>query len=300
MDILSDILEKIRLSSVVYFKSDFSPPWGMDIPKGPFAQFHLVTQGSCLARIGGETFPLEAGDVLVFPMGGEHWLADQETSKRENGPKVVRAIMNGKPLFQGQAAATTLVCGHFDFDRTVDHPLLKELPEFIHISQDEKKELSWLQGIADLVIEEAEKKWEGSQLISNKLGEVLFVHTLRAYFNRGAKSGFVAALQDRRIGKALREIHNAPEANWQLLSLARIAGMSRTGFSKRFKDLLGDTPLNYITHWRMLRARELLILGSQSVGEIAHAVGYSSEAAFNRVFKKRMALTPLKFRQSRA
>lgn len=300
MDVLSDILEKIRLTSVVYFKSDFTSPWGMDIPKGPYAQFHLVTQGSCLARIGGTTLPVEAGDILVFPTGREHWLADQETSKRENGPKVVRAIMDGKPLFQGQAAATTLVCGHFDFDRTVDHPFIKELPEFIHISQHEKRELSWLQGITDLVIEEAEKKWEGSQLISNKLGEVLFVHTLRAYFKRGAISGFVAALQDGRIGKALRAIHNTPEADWQLLSLAQVAGMSRTGFSKRFKDLLGDTPLNYITHWRMLRAGELLTFGSQSVGEIAHAVGYSSEAAFNRVFKKRMALTPLKFRQSRA
>lgn len=301
MDVVSDVLEKVKLSSTVYFKSKFSTPWGMDVPKGPFAQFHMVTQGQCVLKTEGRSFELFAGDIVVFPLGASHWLADFEASKRKKGQDVVQAILSGKSLFEGNHVTTTLVCGHFDFDRTMDHPFIKELPELIYISDAEKREFLWLERISDLVIQEAGKEQAGSHLIVNKLGEILFIHTLRAYIQKSkGEKGFIAALQDERIGKVLKAIHASPEKDWQLVSLARIAGMSRTSFSNRFKNLLGNTPLNYITLWRMLRAMELLAESNKPVGEIAHDVGYQSEAAFNRVFKKRIALTPLKFRQSHA
>jgi AraC-like DNA-binding protein len=299
MDVISDVLSKIKLSSVVYFKSDFSEPWGMDIPKGPFAQFHIITKGQCILRTKNRSVQLFAGDIIVFPLGASHWLANNENSKLYNGQDVVQSILLGKSLFRGDKLSTTLVCGHFEFDKGFDHPFIKELPSIIHIEDTDLKQFSWLKSISNLVIQEAEKEQPGSGVIINKLGEILFVHTLRAYIEKNKSSnGFIAAIQDERISKVLREIHASPENNWQLEQLAQIAGMSRTSFANRFKELIGDTPFSYLTQWRLLQAKELLKESSLSVGEIAEQVGYRSEAAFNRIFKKRMYQTPLKFRQN--
>ena len=298
MDILSDVLSKVKLSSTVYFKSDFSDPWGMDVPKGPFAQFHIVTKGHCMLKTKDTSLQLFTGDIVVFHFGASHWIANNEKSKRYQGLEVVEAILSGKALFEGDQLSTTLVCGHFEFDRTVVHPFINELPAMIHISNDDVKQFSWLKNITELVIDEAAKEKSGSSVIVNKLGEILFIHTLRALIEKNnLKTGFMAAMQDERISKVLKEIHTHPENDWQLEKLAQIAGMSRTSFINRFKSLIGDTPFNYVTQWRILQAKELLAESNLPVGEIAEQVGYQSEAAFNRVFKKNVEQTPLKFRQ---
>ncbi len=298
MDILSDILKKVKLSSAVYFNAGFSSPWGMDIPNGPFAQFHIVTKGQCLLKTKSNYIQLFAGDIVVFPFGTSHWLADNESSERKSGQDVVQSIWNDTSLFKGDTIATTLVCGHFEFDRNIDHPFMKALPEFIHIDNSERKEISWLQNISNLIIQETDTKNSGSDIIITKLGEVLFIHTLRAFIQRkNVDHGFLAAMQDERIHKALTAIHNSPKTDWQLSSLAQISGMSRTSFSNQFKTLVGETPMIYITKWRILHAKELLIESEKTVGEIGEQVGYQSEAAFNRVFKKYTSQTPLKYRQ---
>ncbi len=299
MDILSNILSKVKLTSVVYFKSDFYEPWGMEIPKGPFAQFHIVTKGQCVLKTKGKSIQLFVGDIVVFPLGESHWLANNEESKRYNGQDVVKSILSGKSFFEGDKLSTTLVCGHIEFDKSLGHPFIKELPSIIHINDTDLKQFYWLKSIIDLVIEEAAKEQSGSGSIVNKLGEILFVHTLRAYIEKNKSgNGFVAAIQDKRISKVLKEIHSTPQNDWRIEQLAKIAAMSRTSFSNRFKQLTGETPFNYITQWRLLIAKELLEESSLSVGEIAEQVGYQSESAFNRVFKKREFLTPLKFRQN--
>lgn len=299
MDILSDILSKVKLSSVVYFKSDFSEPWGMDIPKGPFAQFHIVTKGQCVLKTRDESIRLFAGEIVVFPFGASHWLANNEKSNRHPGQEVVQSILSGKSLFEGNQISTTLVCGHFEFDRSLDHPFIKELPAIIHIQDTDLKQFSWLKSITDLVIEEARKEQAGSGIIVNKLGEILFVHILRVFMEKNkSTNGFIAAIQDERISRVLKEIHSSAQKDWSLEQLAQIAAMSRTSFANRFKSLTGETPFNYITQWRLLIAKELLEESTLSVGEIAEQVGYQSEAAFNRVFKKRISQTPLKFRKS--
>ena len=298
VDVLSDILSKVKLSSTIYFNSDFSEPWGMEVSKGPFAQFHIVTRGQCLLKTNNVSIQLFAGDIVVFPHGASHWLADNEKSNRRNGLEVVESIIAGKSFFNGDKLSTSLVCGHFDFDNEFDHPFIKELPSIIHIKDNDLKQFSWLKNIAELVIQESSKNQSGSSLIVNKLGEVLFIHALRAYINRyNLKSGFVAAMQDERISRVLKEIHTSAQKDWTIDQLAQIAAMSRTSFANRFKALTGETPFNYLTQWRMLNAEELLKESRISVGEIAERIGYQSEAAFNRVFKKRTNKTPLKFRQ---
>jgi len=299
MDPLSEVFTKIKLSSAVYFKSDFTSPWGMDIPKGPFAQFHIVTRGQCILKTHNESLSLFTGDIVIFPLGTSHWIADSASSQLENGQVAVESIMKGASLFKGDIVATTLICGHFDFDRNMDHPFIKELPEVIHITDAERKEKVWLESIANLIIQEAGSDSAGNSIIVNKLGEVLFIHAIRAFFEKNTgNKGFLAAIQDDRIGKALQAIHASPNTDWSLVTLAKVSGMSRTSFSNHFKALVGDTPLTYITKWRVLQARELLKETSHSVGEIAERVGYQSEAAFNRVFKKMVAQTPLRYRKS--
>lgn len=299
MDILSDILSKVKLTSVVYFKSDFSEPWGMEISKGPFAQFHMITKGQCVLKTKEKSIQLFAGDIVVFPFGASHWLANNEKSKRYQGQEVIESILSGKSLFEGSKLSTTLVCGHFEYDKNLDHPFIKELPGIIHIDDAYLKQFSWLKAIMDMLIAEAGKEQPGSSAIVNKLGEILFVYVLRAFIERNQMtSGFFAAIQDERISRVLAAIHSESHANWNLNQLAQIAGMSRTSFANHFKTLTGETPFNYITQWRLLLAKELLKSSRFSVGEIAEQVGYQSEAAFNRIFKKRVSQTPLKFRQS--
>lgn len=299
LDILSDVLNKVKLSSVVYFKSDFPASWGMDIPASQFAQFHIVTRGQCVLKSGRKIIQLFAGDVVIFPFGASHWLADSRLSSRRAGDDVVQSLMSGNSIFQGESVSATLICGHFEFDRKLDHPFIRELPEMIHICDSERKELPWLEGVTDILMQEAGGEKPGSDIIVNRLGEVLFIHTLRAFIlSQKERQGFTAAMKDEKISKAVRAIHNTPEGDWKLSSLAQIAGMSRTAFSTQFKELIGQTPIDYITRWRVIQAQELLRESDKMVGEIAQDVGYQSEAAFNRVFKKRVNQTPLKYRQS--
>ena len=299
MDALSAVFRKIKLRSAIYFKSDFASPWGMDIPEGPYAQFHMVSRGRCLLKTKNGLQPLFSGDVVIFPFGLSHWLADTNKSKRPNGKEVVQAIRGGANPFTGTNIATTLICGHFEFDRSIDHPFIKELPEVLIISNLETREFYGLEHICELIMREAENVAQGSMAITTKLAEVLFIHVLRAHaFTTMAETGFFAALQDSRISRVLKRMHEAPEQDWQLSGLAQLAGMSRTSFSNRFKYLLGETPIKYLTHWRILHAKELLEESNRPVGKIAEEIGYESEAAFIRAFKKRVKTTPLKYRQS--
>ena len=299
MDIISDVLKKISLSSTFYFKSDFSSPWGMDIPAGPFAQFHMIVDGNCVLSTNTGKYPLKPGDIVVFPHGTAHWLADKAGHKKVNGKDVVAAIASGNSPFKEGPFGTSLICGHFEFNQDLDHPFLYQLPEIIHITRHDLKELPWMQSIANLIINEMANQKDGTELIQQKLGEVLFIQTIRVYMQKQVNNkGFLAAIQDQKIGKAIKAIHQSPEQNWQLSSLARIAGMSRTSFSNNFKSLMGQTVLSYLTHWRISEAKFLLQQSDKHVGEIAEAVGYRSEAAFNRIFKKKMAITPFKYRKA--
>ncbi|MCP5048755.1 MAG: AraC family transcriptional regulator [bacterium] len=303
MDAISDILHMIRLKSSVYFRSDFSSPWGMEIGSGPFAQFHMVVHGHCWLQQepGKDQNPLalSSGDIVVFPRGDAHWLADDPQHKRVPGMEVVEAFGKGEPPFQGEGVPTTLVCGHFEFDRQLDHPFLDALPNLILISSAERRQLAWLETATNLMMDEAGKDNPGSEVLVDRLGEVVFIQVLRAYMikNKSA-SGFLAALRDEEINHALTLIHKHPQTNWTLERLARKIAISRASFASKFKRLMGTTPMSYITQWRMLKARELLLNNQLTLPMIAEKVGYTSEAAFNRAFKRQFQQNPGSLRKS--
>ncbi len=299
MDPLSDVLDRIRLRGCVYFQRDFSPPWGMAMDAGPFAQFHLVVRGRCWLRAGETTRELATGDIVVFPFGAAHMLLDDPSTDPLPGLTVLAAHKKGRPIFDGQQDGARLLCGHFELDRDLKHPLLRELPALIHIKGMSAEQPSWLESAIGLLIRESASDQPGAATVVDRLAEVLFVQVLRAHLLASVPSrGFLAALKDRRMSNALEIIHDNVHTDLTLYAIARAAGMSRSSLALRFKEVMGVTPMDYVTGWRMQRAREMLRTTHGSLADVAERVGYRSEAAFSRAFKRVFDQTPGAFRRT--
>lgn len=285
----------MRLRSVVYFRSDFPPDWGMEVRDDGPARFHLVVRGSCWLGSSIMESPrlLSTGDIVMFPFGDNHWLAEKEGNTRFRGEDVTEAIWRKEKPFEGEGVCTTLLCGHFEFNAEFDSPLLKELPSMIHIQGTERDQLTWLEAASNAIIQETGSGRPGSDVVAERLAEVLFIQVLRAHIERHQRdTGLLAALGDKQISMSLDFIHGQLAHPWTLEGLAHQVGMSRSAFAARFKSVLGLTPMNYLTDWRMTKARQLLNETDYSILAIAAEVGYSSEAAFNRAFKRKFNATP--------
>ena len=298
MDALTDILRSIRLQSAVYFEKSFCAPWGMEMGDSAFGQFHMVIRGNCWLDVEGvgEVTPLSGGDVVLLPFGKPHWLADQLDSPKTPGGEVYQAHMEGKPILKGDGIPATLICGHYEFDRDSALPFLKDLPEMILLRGTEVS--GDLETVVKLISSEMNSGKPGSEALVHKLAEVLFVQIVRSYtMTRSSKVGFLDALQDEKINRALSLVHRTPESKWTLENLAHEIGMSRTSFANRFRELVGDTPMQYITDLRLQKSRELLTTTRLPISGVCELVGYGSEAAFIRAFKRSFNLSPGTFRR---
>ena len=300
-DALSDILRTMRLRSVVYFRSDFPPSWGMEVRgQGP-ARFHIVVRGSCWvgSSVLDRSHLASAGDILLFPFGDDHWLAENENNERFSGEEITEAIWRNEKPFGGEGISTTMLCGHFEFNADFDSPLLSELPRMIHVRGSDREHLTWLASATNAIILETGSGRPGSDVVAERLAEVLFIQVLRSHIEQhNRNTGLLAALGDTYIAKALNLMHSRVSHPWTLEELAAETGMSRSSFAARFREVLGHTPMHYLTDWRMTRARQLLEETTFSMMEIAERTGYNSEAAFNRAFKRRFGKTPGTVRRS--
>jgi len=236
---------------------------------------------------------LSGGDVVLAPHGAAHWLGDNADSPRVAGQQVVEAICSGRRVFPGEDISATLICGHFEIDKSVDHPFLRALPNFIHLAESEPHELSWLETITQIITQEVGSSQPGASIVVSRLAEAMFIQIIRAYMaRRRPDSGFLAALRDERINSALSLMHSETEKTLKLEDIARHVGMSRSSFAARFRDLVQTSPMDYITGWRMELAKELLVNGRLSLVDVAERVGYMSESAFNRAFKRHFNQNP--------
>ena len=301
-DTLSDVLNLMRFSGCVYFLRDFAPPWGMRMPDGPFAQFHMVVRGQCWLRSKQTRRLLSSGDIVILPHGTAHELLDDPATVPVPGPSVLAAHRNGRPLFQdghGDAPSVRLLCGHFAFDRDFKHPLAAELPELIHIRDMTGDQPDWFEAATRLLIRESDADLPGAATVVDRLAEVLFIQVLRAHLLQTRPTrGFLAAICDPHLGRALHKIHAEATRDLTLAEIARAAGMSRSNLAFRFKTLVGETPITYLTRWRLLQAQELLRTSTRSLPDIAHQVGYRSQAAFSRAFKRTFAQSPGTYRRT--
>jgi AraC-like DNA-binding protein len=301
MDALSTILEATRLRSVVYSKFPLSAPWGLDIVKDENSQFWRLVSGSCtVGSPDGHVIELAEGDLVFIPHGSAHWIADKSTSLRMPSPEFVKARRAGVNVFNGGGDVTTLIAGHFEFDYLPLHPFLKDLPPIIHIRQYVTDNQLLLKQVTQLMLEELNDEKPGSSVMLKNLSEIMFINIIRAYLEQAIPdTGFLSALNDPRISKALKMMQDSPQNDWTLESLASEIGMSRSVFFNRFKKLVHETPLSYLTNWRIRQAQKLLTTDNSNISEIAASIGYQSESAFNRIFKSKTGQTPAVYRRNK-
>ncbi|SFG09585.1 AraC family transcriptional regulator [Neptunomonas qingdaonensis] len=298
MDALADVLKAIRLSADTYFCTDFSAPWGMEVEESQQGMFHIVVENSCwLKHLKAEGPPLHlaTGDIVAFPTGGAHWISDTPQSPRQPGSDVVKNILNGSNPFQPESeenstseksSATTLLCGSFSYDSSMDHPFVKDLPCFIHIKAAETPELAWLRSLVTVLANESRQPSPGSTVMVDRLTEVLFIQLMRTYMTSTSNNvGYIAALADLQIGAALNLIHSEAKAYLSVERLGAAVSLSRTAFTEKFSRMVGMPPKTYLINWRMQKAKTQLEHSDKAMIDIAESAGYSSEAAFSKAFK---------------
>jgi AraC-like DNA-binding protein len=302
MDPLTDLLSLARVESVCHGRLDATGPWGLRFEAAPQAKFTLVSHGETWLEVAGipGLVQLEAGDFLLLGPGREFSLRDHPESPVVDFDDVLRARMLGSTLrIGGGGLPSTLMCGKFAFDQSYARPLIDLLPPIVHL-RGERSQTPALRATVELLWMESANSAFSSQMVLNRLADVLFLQAIRAYLadSHPSKPAWMAALADPQIGASIRGMHAEVARDWTVAELAAAAGMSRSAYAQRFKQLLGEAPLEYLTKWRMFRACELLRQSERKLVDVALAVGYDSDGAFIRAFKRVFGIAPGQFRQS--
>lgn len=320
-DALSDVLSAVHLSGSVFFDVTARSPWVAEAPPAaqianevtPGAQhaieYHVVTRGSCWIALTGESgfepVRLEAGDIAVMPHGDPHVVSSAPGMRAEPNLDIHRRPEDANALpFRLQTGGdgpsdTHLICGFFSCDARPFNPLLDSLPRFIRFGRDTSQgSLGLLDEFIRCAAAETGDKRSGSQAVLNRLSELIFVEVIRLHMSRLAdnNTGWLAGLRDPLVGRALALLHAQPSRPWTLEELASQAAASRSALAERFAHLVGCPPIQYLTQWRMQLAAKRLADPGAKIASVAHEVGYESEAAFSRAFKKFVGRSPSQWR----
>jgi len=318
-DPLTDVLSSVRLSGAVFFAVEGTPPWVAEAPTAstiaagvmPEAdhviEFHAVTRGHCLAGIvGEEPVRLESGDVICFPHGDAHVMSsarglrappsDLSLYQRRAGCRLPFAVKLG----EGPAEAH-LVCGFLGCDARPFNPLLASLPRVLRASDRDRARGGWLSRFVEVAESEAQSSRPGGEGVLARLAELMFVEIVRRHLESlpSDRTGWLAGLRDPHVGKALAALHGRPAAAWTIEALGREVGLSRSALAERFTALVGEPPFQYLGRWRMQIAAGLLASSHEGIAAIGTHVGYASEAAFSRAFKKLVGVPPATWRRRR-
>ena len=321
MDALSDVLKAVRLSGAVFFDIHAAEPWVAETPLGRsvvhamfpgsehMISYHVMLEGSCWALVEGEApVQLSAGDVIVFPHGDTHVLTSTPGMRKKPVLSMYRRPTEGHLPFtisMGPVAAAAaepagsqarFVCGFLGCDARPFNPLLTALPRVIRVSDDANGTLS---SYVRFALAESKVPRIGGESVLGRLSELMFLHVVRRYLEGlpPEHTDWLAGLRDEPIGRALAALHRNPARAWTLQSLAREAGVSRSVLAERFTQFVGHPPIEYLTSWRMQLAANQLRSSTESIAEIANRVGYESEAAFSRAFKKAVGAPPSEWRK---
>jgi AraC-like DNA-binding protein len=332
MDVLSDVLRVVRLSGAVFFTADFSAPWALESPIPemlasavmPQAEcvvlFHILVEGECeVVCQGHPVTTMEAGDVIVFPRGDQHTMRSHAAATPTPLTSIFSPGGYDEPpqlSYGGGGRTSRFVCGYLNCDQRFS-PLVEALPTMLLVrSRDDYSAIdavdasgsrptvvpqgsgTWLGTTLKFTINEARAARPGNAAMLGRLTELMFVEILREYMHRlpATQGGWLAGLNDAHVGKALRLLHANPMRNWTVDELARESAISRSVLAERFTELVGEAPIRYLANWRMQLAKQMLREGAH-VQEVAARVGYESEAAFNRAFKRATGSPPAAWRR---
>lgn len=283
-DVLSDVLASMHVTGSVYFCDQLSWPWRKEFFQTETACFHQIRRGGCWLAAEGEQHYLGPGDFVFIEAGLDHVLTSDSVPGIEDD--------KNHPI-------SLLLCGYVEFTHGVSAPLAGLFPRLTIMHDMEIGKHPWLKVVLEQLASEYLSVRPGTRLVVNKLTEVLVVELIRSNFGESTDTHLLGALSDRQVGQALQHIHTKPEYSWTLDTLAQKVGSSRAGFARKFRKLVGQTMFDYLTDLRLQRAREMLRETNLPIHKIAAGVGYESDLAFNRTFKKRRGETPTAYRKSR-
>ena len=312
MDPITDIFRTMRVTAFGQHRLEATAPWGLiggteseervrpsdnKVLPTDLAHFAMLSRGNCWLSVEGlpEPVPLTGGDCFLLARNTPIVMRDSPRTRPRSSFREIAAQANSNVAYYGGGGApTTIVCGSFSFDRASLKPITQLLPGFILIKADQARTLalhSTMQALASEMAEQA----PGLEVVATRLAEVLFIQILRAYIASGVEwrnRGWLRAIFDPQIGIALNAIHNSVNTPWTVESLAEAAGMSRSTFAAHFKEVLGQTPLQYVPEWRMQKATQLLQQRDKKLIDVARSVGYESDAAFSKAFKRVVGANP--------
>ena len=318
MDVLSEVLKVVKLQGAMFYNGEFSSPWSLCSPAsrlvapylapdaGHVIIYHLLTEGHASARLlDGEHIVLKAGDLVIFPHGDPHIIENGPPTKTVDiAQELARIVAQGLKLSRigGGGEITRFICGFMACDPQLSQVFLSGLPPVFKVRIRDDASGRWLENSIRFSVNATDSSVAGGEAVLAKLSEVLFVETLRAYIAHlpPEKTGWLAGARDVEVGKTLALMHRNPAHPWTIASLAKEAGVSRSVLAERFRFYLDESPMAYLTRWRLQLGAQMLASTNHSVAQIAPEVGYESEAAFNRAFKRQFKVPPARFRsQSR-
>lgn len=317
MDALSETLRVVRLVGAIFLHGRFTAPWCYQSPHAdaaapllePTAErviiFHLITEGECWVELDGQApVHLQAGDAVVFPQGHAHRMNSQPGLPPASGARL-DAVLARRPqllAYGGGGATCRLVCGYLACDARLARMLLSGLPPLVKVTVRGSNAGVWLEASLRYALAEARSPRPGGAGVLAKLAEVLFIEVLRLYMIEQGEghTGWLAGVNDRIVGAALRAMHTQPAQPWTLDGLARDAGTSRSVLAERFQLLVGNSPMQYLAQWRMLLATHLLARSNAPLAHIAEEVGYQTDTAFSRAFRREFGQPPAAWRRQQA
>jgi AraC-like DNA-binding protein len=315
MDAFSEILGGLALKGALFFSAEFSAPWGFSTPPSRYLApvvapgvphlvvYHFLVEGSGFVRVkDGLKLELEAGDIIVLPHGDAHRMCSEESAQEKETTAIV-AKLQSRDLKTVQAGGggevTRFVCGYMACDPLLSRPILHSLPSAFKVNLRSDRSGQWLENSILHLVEESASGHAGSEAMLAKLSEALFVDTLRRYIAGLPEQevGWLAAVRDPIVGKSLTLFHARAQHRWTIAELAKEVGLSRSALVERFTRYLSEPPMAYLMRWRLQLAARALAATPRGVAEIASDVGYESEAAFNRAFKREFGLPPARYRR---
>jgi AraC-like DNA-binding protein len=321
MDALSDVLNSVHLEGAYYLNAEFTAPWCIrgecSVPRvrkrlagaEHVIFFHFVTEGGCKVRLtdGSETLAVSAGDLILIPQDDRHLLgSDVQLAPLESDELVDLNAGTESDFVQlrhgGGGAVTRFVCGFLACSRTVCRPLLDALPRVLRIPVGDGAASQQLRELLRMGVRESCAARPGAGSMLAKLSELMFVEAMRHYVENlpPQDNGWLAGVRDAHIGRALALLHGDPARAWTVDELARAVALSRSALAERFVALVGESPMQYLTRWRLALAAQALRTGSDAISRVAERSGYESEAAFNRAFKREFGAPPAAWRKARA
>jgi AraC-like DNA-binding protein len=323
-DILSDLLRSVRLRGALFYFVRGSRTWAAETPASRdiaaavmpdsehVMEYHVVTQGSCWGAIVGEApVRLETGDIVLFPQGDPHVMSSAPGMRaRADVPSYFQykakqlpftlhydGVEGPRPISSGEGYEATLVCGFLGCDVRPFNPLIATLPRLLHLRAAENH--GWTAEFMRQAVAESQNKRPGGEAMLERMSEMMFVDAVRRYIETlpEESTGWLAGLRDRFVGRALALMHDAPATEWTVDELGRRVGLSRSALHERFVEMIGQPPMQYLTNWRMQVAAALLRDTNATVASVAQDVGYDSEAAFARAFKRLVGRPPAAWRR---